>query len=96
MTIFKERGKEIRELCKSLVLEFMSNTSDCQTNGKGMKQAEIFRACGFDFGTYEKVTSSNQQYWIVAILRQLESEKKSSRSRNLGHGVCAAIHECIT
>lgn len=39
-----------------------------------MRQAEIFRACGFDWGECEKATSSNQQHWVVALLRELEAE----------------------
>ena len=41
-----------------------------------MTQASIFRECGFDWGNYPVATSSNQQYWVVAILRELEKEGK--------------------
>ncbi len=76
MTQYEDRGKEIRSQCKSLVLDFMSQTLSCRPGGEGMKQSQIFRSCGFDWGDYEKVTSSNQQYLIVAILRELEAEGK--------------------
>lgn len=43
-------------------------------NGKGVKQAEVFRLSGLDWGEKRKATSSNQQYWVVALLRELEDE----------------------
>ena len=84
MTEFEERGKNIREQCESLVLYFMSSTAACQPNGSGMKQSQIFKACGLDFGDYDKVTSTNQQYLIVAILRELESERKVHQIKESG------------
>ncbi|MFM2716994.1 hypothetical protein AB8T41_16310 [Klebsiella pneumoniae] len=30
--------------------------------------------CGFDWGAKPKATSSNQQYWVVALLRELEED----------------------
>ena len=79
MSQFENRGKEIRELCKVLVLEFMKSNADCQPSKKGMRQAEIFRSCGFNWGDYPKVTSTRQQYWIVAILSELKAEGKVER-----------------
>ena len=76
MSIFELKGKEIRELSKTLVLEFMQTSQGCQPGSTGMKQSQIFRNCGFDWGNYPKVTSSNQQYWIVAILSELQKEGK--------------------
>jgi hypothetical protein len=85
MTDHEERGEKIRELCKSLVLDFMRATPECYVgNSEGMKQSKIFRACGFDFGNYKKATSSNQQYLIVAILRELESENKVEQIKESG------------
>jgi len=84
MSQFENRGKEVRELCKSLVFEFMKSTVECQPSNKGMRQAEIFRSCGFDWGTYPGVTSSNQQYWIVAILSRLKEEGKVERISESG------------
>lgn len=49
---------------------------------EGMKQAEIFRNCGLDWGSQENATSSNQQYWIVGLLRQLEKENKIVRDES--------------
>lgn len=84
MKKFELRGKEIRDLCKSHVLEFMQSTGDCQPEKKGMTQAEIFRSCGFSWGDYPKATSSNQQYWIVAILSELKEEGKVERISESG------------
>ena len=44
-----------------------------------MRLAPIFRACGFDWGPYQKATSTNQQYWVVALMRELEAEGKVER-----------------
>ena len=84
MDTFKKQGKEIRNQARLLVLEFMTSQSDCGISGQGMKQAEIFRGCGFDWGNREKATSSNQQYWIVALLRELEAENKVEQVRLSG------------
>jgi hypothetical protein len=66
-------------LAKALVWEFMRATTECQPRREGMKLSEIFRKCGFDWGDYPKTTSTNQQYWVSAILRELESEGKVER-----------------
>jgi len=85
MTEHEERGEKIRELSKLLVLDFMRATPVCHKGSPdGMKQSKIFRACGFDFGNYKKATSSNQQYLIVAILRELEVENKVEQIRESG------------
>ena len=72
-------GKILRNKIKDLVYDYMNNTPDCSANAEGMKQAEIFRACGLDWSDYPNATSTNQQYWIVALLRELESEGKVKR-----------------
>ena len=74
MTEYEERGADLRKLAKSLVLHLMRRTPECQPGMEGMKLAPIFRACGFDWGEYKNATSSNQQYWVVALVRKLESE----------------------
>ena len=83
MTSYEERGEAIRAEAKALVFEFMKASPDCDSHGDGMRQSELFRRCGFDWGNYPKATSTNQQYWIVALLRELESEGKV---RQLGPG----------
>ena len=74
MDQFETQGRDIREMAKTLVLQFMSSHSDAGPSGCGLKQAEIFRRCGFSFGEQIKATPSNQQYWVVALLRDLEAE----------------------
>jgi hypothetical protein len=68
------QGCALRELAKRIVTGFMATQPDCRKAGRGMKQSEIFRACGFDWGQQHRSTSSNQQYWLVALLRSLEQE----------------------
>lgn len=79
MKEFAERGNRIRMEAKALVLEYMRASAQCQPTTAGMRLAPIFRACGFDWGDYRKATSSNQQYWIVALMRELEAEGKVER-----------------
>ena len=57
----------------------MSSKFECCSENLGMRQANIFRSCGFDWGK-KKCYISNQQYWIVALLRELESEGKIQRN----------------
>lgn len=76
---FKSKGEALRNEFKNLVLEYMSQKEDCSKYGVGMRQADIFRECGMDWGEKPNCTSSNQQYWIVAILRELEEENKIQR-----------------
>ena len=76
---FRKKGEELRNDFKNLVLEYMLSEEKCGRFNIGMKQADIFRACGMDWGEKENCTSSNQQYWIVAILRELEEENKIQR-----------------
>jgi hypothetical protein len=84
MKEFQDRGRAIRVQAKALVLEFMQSSSDCQPGMVGMRLSPIFRACGFDWGEYPKATSSNQQYWVVALVRELESEGKVERTSPSG------------
>jgi hypothetical protein len=79
MKEFQDRGRAIRLQAKALVLEFMQSSSDCQPEKGGMRLSPIFRECGFDWGDYPKATSSNQQYWVVALVRELESEGRVER-----------------
>lgn len=84
MSQFVTRGAEIRGLAKLLILEFMNATSECQPGNEGLKLAQIFKRCGFDWGDYPKVTSSNQQYWVAAILCELKAENKVERVSESG------------
>ena len=76
MKEFEARGNRLRADAKALVLEFMQASDLCQPGREGMRLSPIFRACGFDWGQYPKATSSNQQYWVVALVRELEAEGK--------------------
>lgn len=76
MKEFEARGSRLRSEAKALVYQFMQASDLCQRGRDGMRLSPIFRACGFDWGNYEKATSSNQQYWVVALMRELEAEGK--------------------
>lgn len=76
---YVSKGTELRLAIKELVFNYMKNSPDCAVYADGLKQAEIFRQCGLDWGEYPNATSSNQQYWIVALLRELEFEGKVQR-----------------
>ena len=84
MSKFEERGSEIRKLSKQLVLDFMKSHPACQPGHEGLRLAQIFRDCGLDWGDYPKATSSNQQYWVVAIVQELKSEGKIERVTESG------------
>ena len=72
MSDYQTRGLKIRELSKSLVTDFIQSSPDCGSNSVGLKTSEIFRACGFGWGEKDSATSSSQQSWFVALLRELE------------------------
>ncbi len=76
---YKQEGNKLRLEFKNLIYNFMKNSSDCQNFSEGLRQSEIFRSCGMDWGEKQNATSSNQQYWIVALLRELEEENKIQR-----------------
>ncbi len=84
MTQFQIRGQEIRTLAKSLVLEFMNATGECQPENEGMKLAQIFKRCGFGWGDFSKASSSSQQYWVSAIVKALEADGKVERVSESG------------
>ena len=84
MKEFEARGRSLRAEAKALVHEFMKNSDLCQPGREGMRLSPIFRACGFDWGEYPKATSSNQQYWVVALMRELEAEGKVERVSESG------------
>jgi hypothetical protein len=68
------QGESIRAQAKALVIDYMEHVPDCRSNSEGQKQSEIIKACGLDWGNKEKATASNQQYWGVALLRELEEQ----------------------
>jgi hypothetical protein len=78
---FQIKGNILRKEFKNVVYEYMKSNERCQKKNMGMTQAQIFRECGMDWGEKKNCTSSNQQYWIVAILRELEEEGKIQRDQ---------------
>ena len=78
-TRFMKNGFYIRRNSKEVVLEYMQSRDECDPQGSGIKLGEIFRACGFDWGDYQNASSTDQQYWIIALMRELEKEKKVQR-----------------
>jgi len=86
MVKHKSRGQELRVSAKELILDFMRSNAYCSRENKGIRAAEFFRECGLDWGDHEGATSSNQQYWLVALLRDLEKESALFRdSEKLWH-----------
>jgi hypothetical protein len=79
MAEFKNRGDALREQAQQLVLDFMQGHPKCQAGAEGMKQAEIFRECGFGWGDYPKATSSSQQSWVAVLLQELAAKGKVER-----------------
>lgn len=77
---YANEGAGIREMSKKLVLDFMRNSPECFPHREGLRQAEIFRECGFDWGDFPNAESSKQQFWIVGLLRELEKEGKIQRN----------------
>ena len=71
---FEKAGNEIRRQARELILDFMKQSEDCQPRAKGIKQAELFRVCGLDWGEQPTATSTQQNFWLVGLLRTLESE----------------------
>jgi len=84
MTEHEKRGEALRTLSKSTVLQYIQNTPECRPNAEGKRLASIFRECGFDWGERQNATSSNQQYWVVALMRDLEAEGRVERVTDSG------------
>lgn len=84
MQDFEKRGISIRTQAKTLVLEYMQASIECRPGNEGLRQSQIFRDCGFDWGNYENAPSTQQDYWVVALLRELESEGKVERVKKSG------------
>jgi len=88
MDNFKEKGKALRDTAKEIVIEYMSEDLLCQKNSEGIRLSELFRNCGFDWGEYKNATSSNQQYWVVALIRELDKEGKVERLESKKWRLC--------
>lgn len=74
MNVLLQQGFELRSKAKELAISALQKHPDGNKNGKGVKQAEVFRLCGLDWGDYPKALSTQQQYWVVALLRELEAD----------------------
>ena len=79
MNDFMKNGAELRLKIKDLVYLYMKSKPKCSSLSSGMRQAEIFKECGLDWGTFVGSSSSQQQFWIVGLLRELEREGKIQR-----------------
>jgi hypothetical protein len=78
--LFEKEGRYLQVRAKDLVLDFMQ--SKFNEYKKGFRTSDIFNKCGFDWGDYESTKSTQQQYWVVALLRELEHEGKIKRLNN--------------
>lgn len=74
MKNFEEQGFSLRNQAKQLILELLGSSEEYGRQGQGIRTAQIFRECGFDWGDYPKTKSTAQQYWVVAAIRELEAE----------------------
>ena len=84
MSQFANDGRAIRDNAKALVLRFFQSSALCQPRAEGIRLARISRDCGLGWGNYPKATSSNQQYWVVALVRELEAEGRVERVSESG------------
>lgn len=76
---YKQDGEKLRNAIKEFVYDYMKNNPNCAARGDGETTAEIFRNCGLSFENQENATASNQQYWLVALLRVLELDGRVTR-----------------
>lgn len=84
MSQFRETGEELRLRAKDLVYSFMLSSPECQQGAEGMTLARIFRECGLGWDDCPNATLSHQQYWVVALVRELEAEGKVVRVSRSG------------
>lgn len=80
MPNYFETGAELRLMIKNLVYVYMQSRDECRSGSRGMRQSDIFRNCGLDWGNYKSATSTHQMYWLVGLLRELQHEKKIQRN----------------
>ena len=77
-------GQALRSQAKSIVIDYMESNLSCGANGEGVSQTEIFRECGLDWGDKEKAPSTSQQFWVVALLKELSDEQVIEQVRESG------------
>lgn len=71
---YEKIGEDIRKQTRELIISYMKHCEECQPNSEGIKQAELFRVCGLDWGEQPTATSTQQNFWLVGLLRTLEHE----------------------
>jgi hypothetical protein len=76
---FRDRGAKLRAEARTLVVEYMNSDARCRRGGEGIRTAEIFRRLGLGWFDQPTSTASQQQFWLVALLRELEAEKMIER-----------------
>ena len=74
-----QRGADLREQAKSLVLDFMGSLQASQPGESGISQTDIFRNCGLDWGDFPLAKSNNQVSWLNALMWRLKEEGKVER-----------------
>ena len=79
MENFIKKTNQLKIEFKNLISDFISNNENCKSDNLGLKQAEIFRLCNMGFGNQKNCTESQQVFYLVAILRELEKEGKITR-----------------
>lgn len=77
-------GAEIRSEAMHLIYCFMMSHSECQANNDGITQSKIARECGLLWVDKDISPSTQQQYWIIAALRELESKGLIVQARESG------------
>ena len=78
-TKFMQSGYYLRRNSKEVVMDYLKSKEECGSHGSGVKLSEIFISCGFGWGEYPNATSTDQQYWVIALMRELEKEGKVQR-----------------
>lgn len=71
---YKERGYRPPHANQRTGSRFFAVHRRMRSRSEGMKQADIFRACGLDWEDQPNATSSQQPFWLVALPRVLEKK----------------------
>lgn len=79
MIDYYQEGVSLRSQMKKHVLAFMNDTPVCASSSEGMRTTQLFEQCGFNWDDQENAESTKQQYFMVALLRVLETEGKIQR-----------------
>ena len=72
--INRSTGLYIKEKTKSLIIKCMqTHFNHCHN---GLSQTKIFKGCNLGWGDKKNTTETQQQFWVVALLKELEEENK--------------------